>query len=195
MILHRVPMFFGAGNITELMDADTVGVDALLTAISHDVAADVLFTPEYSDKATGSISELKTGAGMMALAAQRSSPPKDLGIDLLQLKEKRFRPFDVVPDEFIEAEDNYQWTRDPAGSFSINISRSALKNGVVEKGKIIAQHTKYTIVGDNAKEIMDTAIELGLVSRLDHAAYLGKELMRAELALKLGRSYAQDDEF
>ncbi|MCG7848018.1 MAG: dihydropteroate synthase-like protein [ANME-2 cluster archaeon] len=194
-LLPDIPMFFGAGNITELMDADTVGVNALLTAISHDVGADVLFTPEYSDKARGSISELKTAAGMMALAAQRSSPPKDLGIDLLQLKEKRFRPFDVVPDEFIEAEDSYQWTRDPAGSFSINISRSSLKDGVVEKGRIIARHTKYTIVGDNAKEIMDSAIELGLVSRLDHAGYLGKELMRAELALKLGRSYAQDDEF
>ncbi|MCL7412527.1 MAG: dihydropteroate synthase-like protein [ANME-2 cluster archaeon] len=194
-LLPDIPMFFGAGNITELMDADTVGVNALLAAIGHDVGADVLFTPEYSDKARGSISELKTAAQMMTLAAQRSSPPKDVGIDLLMLKEKRFRPFDVMPGEFIEAEDSYQWTRDPAGSFSINISRSLVKNGVVEKGRIIARHTKYTIVGDKAKEIMDTAIELGLVSRLDHAAYLGKELMRAELALNLGRSYAQDDAF
>ncbi|MDF1530904.1 MAG: dihydropteroate synthase-like protein [ANME-2 cluster archaeon] len=194
-LLPGIPMFFGAGNITELMDADTVGVNALLAAISHDVGADILFTPEYSDKARGSISELKTSAQMMALATQRSSPPKDLGIDLLQLKEKRFRPFDVVPDEFIEARDSYQWTRDPAGSFSINISRNSVKNGAVERGRIIARHTKYTIVGDSAREIMDTAIELGLVSRLDHAAYLGKELTRAELALQLGRSYAQDDIF
>lgn len=194
-LLPDIPMFFGAGNITELMDVDTVGVNALLAAIGHDVGADILFTPEYSDKARGSISELKTAARMMALAAQRSSPPKDLGIDLLQFKEKRFRPFDVVPEEFIEAEDSYQWTRDPAGSFHINISRSSLKDGVIRMGRIIARHTKYTIVGDSAKEIVDTAIELGLVSRLDHAAYLGKELMRAELALQLGRSYAQDDAF
>ena len=194
-MLPDVPMFFGVGNITELMDADTVGVNALLTAISGDVGGDVLFTPEYSDKARGSISELKTAAQMMALADWRSSPPKDLGIDLLQLKEKRFRPFDVVPDEFIEAEDSYRWTRDPAGSFSINISRSTVKDGMVEQGRIIARHTKYTIVGDSAKEILDTALELGLVSRLDHAGYLGQELMRAELALRLGRSFVQDDEF
>ncbi|MCL7415116.1 MAG: dihydropteroate synthase-like protein [ANME-2 cluster archaeon] len=194
-MLPEIPLFFGVGNVTELMDADSVGVNALLAAISWEVGADVLFTPEYSDKARGSISELKSAAQMMALAEQRASPPKDLGIDLLLLKEKRFRLFDMVPEEFIQAEDSYQWTRDPAGSFSINISRSTVKDGVVENGRIIARHTKYTIVGDSAKEILDTAIDMGLVSRLDHAAYLGKELMRAELALKLGRSFVQDDEF
>jgi dihydropteroate synthase len=31
-----------------------------------------------------------------------------------------------------------------------------------------------------------------LVTKLDHAAYLGRELMRAELALADGRSYIQD---
>ena len=65
----------------------------------------------------------------------------------------------------------------------------------MENGRIIAQHSKYTIVGDNAKEIFDTALDMGLVSRLDHAAYLGRELMKAELALRMGRSYSQDDDF
>ncbi|MEM3426463.1 MAG: DUF4346 domain-containing protein, partial [Thermoproteota archaeon] len=31
-----------------------------------------------------------------------------------------------------------------------------------------------------------------LVSRLDHAAYLGKELTRAEIALREGKPYVQD---
>jgi dihydropteroate synthase len=35
----------------------------------------------------------------------------------------------------------------------------------------------------------------GRVSRLDHAAYLGAELCRAELALRLGRSFEQDGPF
>jgi dihydropteroate synthase len=42
---------------------------------------------------------------------------------------------------------------------------------------------------------MDTILKMELVSRIEHAAYLGQELKKAELALKLGRSYAQDDEF
>ncbi|HRW83197.1 MAG TPA: DUF4346 domain-containing protein, partial [Methanothrix sp.] len=32
-----------------------------------------------------------------------------------------------------------------------------------------------------------------LVTRLDHAGYLGRELERAETALLLGRSYSQDE--
>jgi hypothetical protein len=70
--------------------------------------------------------------------------------------------------------------RDPAGSFRISISDQCFRDGEFRQGRIIARHTKYTIVGDNAKEVLDTALDLGLVSRLDHAAYLGSELMRAE---------------
>jgi dihydropteroate synthase len=33
---------------------------------------------------------------------------------------------------------------------------------------------------------------MGLVSRLDHAAYLGSELAKAEIALKTGKEYIQD---
>jgi dihydropteroate synthase len=32
-----------------------------------------------------------------------------------------------------------------------------------------------------------------LVTRLDHAAYLGNELAKAEIALKTGKSYVQDN--
>jgi len=191
----HIPTFFGVGNITELIDADSVGVNAMLASIAGDVGADILFTPEYSDKDRGSIAELKTAAGMTALAARRSTPPKDLGLDLLVLKEKRFRQFDMLPENFIEGEKSYQWMRDPAGSFRISISDQCFRDGEMKQGRIIAMHTKYTIVGDNAKEVLDTALDLGLVSRLDHAAYLGSELMRAELAIKLGRSYSQDDDF
>jgi dihydropteroate synthase len=36
---------------------------------------------------------------------------------------------------------------------------------------------------------------MGLLSRLDHAGYLGRELTKAKLALDLGWNYAQDEEF
>jgi len=35
-------------------------------------------------------------------------------------------------------------------------------------------------------------VELGLVSRWDHAAYLGSELTKAEIALRTGKEYIQD---
>lgn len=48
------------------------------------------------------------------------------------------------------------------------------------------------IEGGSATELYLTAIEEQLVSRLDHAAYLGRELARAEECLKTSRPYIQD---
>ena len=41
--------------------------------------------------------------------------------------------------------------------------------------------------------MLDTILRLGLVSSLEHAAYLGRELAKAEIALSLKKSYEQDE--
>jgi len=192
---NLTPLFFGVGNITELIDADSQGVNAMLCAIAMELDAGVLFTPEYSSKAQGSVSELKTASIMMMLAKDRCSPPKDLGIDMLVLKEKRRRRYGKMPEKPIEAQASEKWHLDPAGCFKIEITDGGLSNGKFCPGKIIVQHNEISIAGATAKEVLDTIISLGLVSRHDHAAYLGRELMKAELALKYRRSYSQDDEF
>ena len=48
------------------------------------------------------------------------------------------------------------------------------------------------IEGRTPAEVYTPALEEGLISRLDHAAYLGRELARAEEALRTGRLYNQD---
>jgi tetrahydromethanopterin S-methyltransferase subunit A len=48
------------------------------------------------------------------------------------------------------------------------------------------------IEGRVAAELYHPAIERGLISRLDHAAYLGRELGRAEKALESGGAYVQE---
>jgi dihydropteroate synthase-like protein len=149
----------------------------------------VLFTPEHSDKAKGSVKELKTAAQMMQLAQHRKSPPKDLGIDLLVLKERRRRPeFQITSKNVLDAKDfdAAKWVPDPSGNFVI----------VIEDGMIVARHESGIAVrGNSAKRILDAIFELELISTTSHAAYLGCELKKAEIALKLGRSYAQDDTF
>ncbi len=46
--------------------------------------------------------------------------------------------------------------------------------------------------GDSPAALSSTVIQKGLLSRLDHAAYLGGELARAERALETGEPYVQD---
>ena len=91
-----VPLFVGVSNVTELMDADSVGVNALLARLSQEVDASILLATEKSDKAKGTVAEEVAAAKMMFLAKKRGSVPKDLGIDLLILKDKRFHeePYD-----------------------------------------------------------------------------------------------------
>ncbi len=195
------PLFFGSGNVVELMDADSIGSNALLSGIAMELEASIVFTPEFSHKAHGSVFELRTASMMMMLARERGAAPKDLGIDMLVMKEKRRREFASLPENFIEAEANEEWHLDPAGCFKLAITGDEIRNGKLHPGKIVARNTPYlntgthAIAGSTAKEVLDTIIKLGLVSRLDHAAYLGRELMKAELALKFGRSYSQDDKF
>ena len=189
------PLFFGVGNVTELIDADSIGVHSILAGIAMELDASILFTPEFSHKAHDSVNELKTASIMMMLARERGSAPKDLGIDMLVIKEKRRREFGELPEAYVEAKGSEKWHLDPAGCFIIELTSDEIRNGKLYQGKIIARNNKNAIAGLTAKEILDTIIERGLVSRIDHAAYLGRELMKAEIALKFKRSYFQDDKF
>jgi len=83
------------------------------------------------------------------------------------------------------------WKLDPAGSVRIGIIPDENGNG----GLILAEHDTMSVVGKTAAAVMDTLIDRGLVSRLEHAGYLGRELKKAEIALKFNRSYSQDDDF
>jgi len=179
----EVPVFFGAGNVTELIDADSQGANAILASIGSEVGASILFTPEYSDKARGAVRELRVSSEMMALAAARKSPPKDLGLDLLVLKEKRHRPDLLVPLRPVLARGDHQFEADPAGAITIGIW----------KGQILARHEMLEVLGTRARDVLNLLIDRGLVTRLDHAGYLGRELEKAEIALKLGKSYCQDE--
>ena len=183
----NLPMLFGIGNVTELVDADSVGVNALLCGIGMELDADLLFTTEGSDKCRGSVGEVRKGAEMMVLARERKTPPKDLGIDLLTLKEKRRKGIDLDFDDVVEVVDREDdvYTEDPRGPFLI----------VLRGDDIVVHHGSATFRGKGARSLYTELIESGLVSRLDHAAYLGRELARAEIALKLNRGYLQEEPF
>ncbi len=183
-LMPDMPVFFGAGNITELMDADSIGINALLAGIAMELDASVLFTTEASQKTLGSAEELKKACMMMALAKSRKSPPKDLGIDLLVIKEKRARRDIIEPGTIVKAK-RHAMKLDPAGSFNV----------FIENGHIYAKSGDVTIVGDDAQSILDTIVDMNIVSMLDHAGYLGMELKKAELAIQFKRSYLQDDRF
>jgi dihydropteroate synthase-like protein len=180
------PLFFGAGNVVELLDADSVGVNALLAGIAAEAGASVIFTSEHSDKTQGSIREMRRATEMMVLARDRPYP-KDLGIDLLLLKEKRRRREPPLGyDTSLAAQPMpAEITCDPKGNFRIGI----------EGDRIVAVIHGKAIKGARWQDVLFTLLSQGDVTLLDHAGYLGRELYKAELAIRYGRSFEQDGEF
>jgi len=47
--------------------------------------------------------------------------------------------------------------------------------------------------GNNAKGLYKDILSRNLIQDYTHAAYLGMELGKAEIALKLGKNYIQDE--
>ncbi len=90
----------------------------------------------------------------------------------------------------IEAKEPAKLVLDPSGFFIVYPKK--------EDGKIFLEHYKkdgtlnQVIYGTAPVLIASTAVERGLVSRLDHAAYLGRELEKAHLSLCYGFPYIQD---
>ena len=193
-----VPIFVGVSNVTELIDADSVGVNALLARLSSEVGAGMLLATQKSDKAQGSIKEEAIAAKMMFLANKRGSVPKDLGIDLLVLKNKRNH--EEMCNSSFEKTDNILVASDPKkpaeldekGGFRVFVDRSDQDIVVTHFASTVSKKTDLTVKGKTAEVIYLKIIELGLVSSLDHAAYLGSELAKAEIALRTGKEFIQD---
>ena len=180
------PKVLGCVNVVEMMDADSPGVCAMLAGISAETGAACVLISEHSDKTRGATAEMRRAVELMALSGDRPYP-KDVGVDVLILKEKRLRREPpLVYDEIRDApEASASLTYDPKGNFRIGI----------EDGKIVAVRNGKAIRGSSWYDVFSAIVGEDGVSLLDHAAYLGKELYKAELAIRFGRSFEQDGMF
>jgi dihydropteroate synthase len=123
--------------------------------------------------------------------------PKDLGVDLLLLKDKRNREalYDKAVEknvQVIEAEKPSLAELDALGSFTIMVDRVNESVVALHYSSAKIEKPDKIIKGKTAEAIYSKIIKLGLVSREDHAAYLGDELAKAEIALRTGKEYIQD---
>ena len=81
---------------------------------------------------------------------------------------------------------------DEKGSFRIFVDRQG-KNIIAEHFTLVDEAAPSLIVkGKTAEQVFGVIVESALVSKLDHVAYLGNELGKAEIALRTGKEYIQD---
>lgn len=84
-----------------------------------------------------------------------------------------------------------EWAMDPLGFFTI---KPFPDEGIIRVRYYNAKHQLAAeIEGKTAEEIYNTICRERLVSSLPHAAYLGSELQKAEIAMKKRLPYVQDE--
>lgn len=102
----------------------------------------------------------------------------------------------------LEATKSKRLVKDPYGFFTIFVDKPR-KEIVVEfyeqvtkdeDDKFATGKLGLVLCGTTAEAICHTIAREELVSRFDHAAYLGRELQKAEIALKHKLNYTQDEE-
>ena len=164
-------MLMGIGNITELTDADTTGMNALLIGFCQELGIRQVLTTEVIPWARGAVREVDVARQLMYAARRRGVLPKRIDDRLLTVKDSR-------PKSYTEPELRalHQAITDP--NFRIATTRDA----------IYVFNNRLFVSGTDIQALFD---QLG-VEDPGHAFYLGRELMKARLALLLGKTYVQE---
>jgi dihydropteroate synthase-like protein len=169
-----IQIMMGIGNLTELTDADTTGINALLFGIISELDVNAVLATSVSPHAVNAIAEADIARRMMFAAKQDSRLPRGYSNDLLGLHDRR--PFTYSEDEIREIAAQI---KDP--SFRIQVSESGLH---IYNRDGLFQHTDPFALYPHLKVDDDAS----------HAFYLGVELARAQIAWQLKKRYVQDQE-
>lgn len=164
-------MLMGLGNLTELTDADSVGVNAVMAGVIEELGIDYVLTTEVISWARGAVRELDRARKLMHYAIVNHTLPKNLDDALVALKDP---PFDTYSEA--ELRDMQRQVRDR--NFRIFADSEA----------VTVFNRSVFLRGTDPRALF---AELG-VDEAGHAFYLGRELERAALAVRLGKKYVQE---
>ena len=167
-------IMMGVGNLTELTDADTSGINAVLFGIISELSINSVLVTEVSLHAHKAIKQADVARRMMFSAKEDSSLPRDITSDLLVAHERR--PFPDSVEEITELAANI---KDP--NYRIKVAEQGVfmfnRDGMVHETDPFAFYPQIQLKDD-----------------VGHAFYLGAELARAQIAWQLGKRYTQDEE-
>jgi dihydropteroate synthase len=168
-----VPMLMGIANLTELTEADTTGMTALLLGYCEELGIRYVLTTEEIPWARGAVREADIARRLMHHAVSKKSLPKHVDSRLLTVK-------DPAVASYTEAE----LRRMQAGITDLDYR---IFN---DRDQIHVFNRERFVSG---RDISEVFAQLD-VKEASHAFYLGKELLKARLALTLGKSYRQEGE-
>ncbi|BAN24811.1 DUF6513 domain-containing protein [Caballeronia insecticola] len=167
-----VPIMMGVGNVTELTEADTSGINAVLFGMAAELRVAAVLTTSVSLHARRAVREADVARRIMYAARETQTLPKGINADLSALHAKRPFPYDAAEIDAIAAA-----VRDP--NFRVQVSA---------KGIHVYNRDGHHVAADPFALYPELKVE----HDGGHAFYLGVQLARAEIAWQLGKRFDQD---
>jgi dihydropteroate synthase-like protein len=172
--LPEARILMGIGNLTELTDADTTGINAVLFSVIADLDITDVLAVQKSPHGRRSVREADRARRLMHVAKTLGRLPVGIDASLLCLRDRK--PFTATPAEIAET--------------ARAIRDSNFRVEVAEDGVHVYNRAGHYI-GKDAFELFPL---LGVEADGPHAFYLGVEIGKAQTAWQLGKRYVQDEE-
>jgi len=168
-------MMMGVGNLTELTDADSAGLNVLLLGFCQEVGVRSVLTTEVVNWCRTCVRELDRARRLVYYACTRRVLPKHLEPNLVLLRDPKLR-------EHGEATLAELAARVTDRNFRLFAERGLLH---VISGRMFLRGT----------DPFDLFEQMQRRDSIDpsHAFYLGYEMAKAVTALALGKNYTQDE--
>ena len=167
-------MMMGVGNLTEMTEVDSAGVNALLIGFCQELSIASVLTTQVINWARSAVREIDIARRIMHHALKRGTPPKHIDERLVMLRDPKLRP--IADDELAELAANLT-------DRNVRLFADAVT------GRLHAMRKGTYVSGDDPFVLFD-----GLaIDDPSHAFYLGYELAKAVMAVTLGKNYVQDE--
>ncbi len=166
-----VPVMMGIGNLTELTDVDSAGLNTLLIGICQELGVRSVLTTEVINWARTSVKEIDLARRLMYHAVTWKTLPKHVEPGLVMLRDTKVPRFG--PETLAEM----------AGRV-----KDANWRIFAEDGRIVALNGAHYLTDTDPFLLFEKMA----ISDPSHAFYLGYEMMKAKTSLTLGKAYRQD---
>jgi dihydropteroate synthase len=167
------PILMGIGNVTELTDADTTGINAILMGMISELRIGAVLAVQVSPHCRTAVREFDRARREFFAAREAGSLPQGFGGGLMALRDRR-----PVTSSAADVEALAERIRDP--NYRIEVTEAGV-------------HVYNRDGHQRAIDPFDHFPHLKVEGDAGHAFYLGVELARAEIAFRLGKRYAQDE--
>lgn len=171
-------LMMGIGNITELSDADSAGINLLLLGICQELGIESVLTTQVINWARTSVKECDLARRLLHYACENRIPPKHLEPDLVLLRDERLKPLDVEALALLA---------DSIRDKNIRIFNSGTEVHAVSAGIHVFNSDPF----ETMRQLLQSPIGSSINSA--HAFYLGFEMAKAHAANTLGKNYTQDE--